>query len=151
MLQAKDPSEKERNLVALTYARQPELRQQTLDLVLQPSVRSQDALTLLSGVALRSNAAAHAAWSFLQENWMALYEKLGGDNEASRMMGRATQSVASHFATQTQIDSVNELYAAHEAYLSERSYFDNSIDSIQANMLWLQLNAERVCAWLQSV
>lgn len=44
---------------------------------------------------------------------------------------------------------VNELYAAHEEYLSERSYFDNSIDSIQANIQWLQLNAERVCAWLQ--
>lgn len=46
---------------------------------------------------------------------------------------------------------VNALYAAHEEYLSERSYFDNSIDSIQANMHWLQLNAERVCTWLQSV
>ena len=67
LLQATDPSEKERNLVALTYARQADLRQQTLEMVLQPSVRSQDALTLLSGVALRSNAAAHAAWSFLQQ------------------------------------------------------------------------------------
>ena len=66
-MQASDPSEKERNLVALTYARQASLRQQTLEMVLQASVRSQDALTLLSGVALRSNAAAHAAWSFLQQ------------------------------------------------------------------------------------
>ena len=38
---------------------------------------------------------------------MALYEKLGGDNEASRMMGRATQSIASHFAAQSQIDAVS--------------------------------------------
>ena len=67
VLQATDPSEKQRNLVALTYARQPSLRKQTLDMALQPLVRSQDVLTLLSGVALRSNAAAHAAWSFLQQ------------------------------------------------------------------------------------
>lgn len=40
-------------------------------------------------------------------NWVALYEKLGGDNEASRMMGRATQSIASHFAAQSQIDAVS--------------------------------------------
>lgn len=40
-------------------------------------------------------------------NWMALYTKLGGDNEASRMMGRATQSVASHFAAPSQIDAVS--------------------------------------------
>lgn len=44
---------------------------------------------------------------------MALHEKLGGDNEASRMMGRATQSVASHFATQTQIDAVSCNPAGH--------------------------------------
>ena len=45
---------------------------------------------------------------------------------------------------------VNELYNAHVEFLSERSYFDNSIDSIQANIQWLQLNAEQVCMWLQS-
>lgn len=45
---------------------------------------------------------------------------------------------------------VNELYTAHVEFLSERSYFDNSIDSIQANIQWLQLNAEQVCMWLQS-
>ena len=43
---------------------------------------------------------------------------------------------------------VNALYTAHEQYLSERSYFDSSIDSIQANIQWLQLNAEQVCLWL---
>ena len=37
---------------------------------------------------------------------MALYQKLGGDNEASRSMGKATQSIASHFASQEQIDEV---------------------------------------------
>ena len=43
---------------------------------------------------------------------------------------------------------VNALYTAREQYLSERSYFDNSIDSIQANIQWLRLNAEQVCLWL---
>ncbi len=66
-LQASDPSEKERNLAALAYARDPDLRQQTLEMVLDDSVRSQDALSLLAGVAVRSNDAAHAAWSFLTE------------------------------------------------------------------------------------
>ena len=47
---------------------------------------------------------------------MALYEKLGGDNEASRMMGRATQSIASHFAAQSQIDAVSA--HAHVVYHS---------------------------------
>ena len=45
---------------------------------------------------------------------------------------------------------VNQLYEAHKQYLSERSYFDNGIDSIRANMQWLQSNAEQVCQWLQS-
>ncbi|KAL0050168.1 hypothetical protein WJX82_005668 [Trebouxia sp. C0006] len=147
-LSASDPSEKERNLAALAYATDPDLRQQTLEMVLDDSVRSQDALSLLAGVAVRSNDAAHAAWSFLTENWTALFQKLGGDNEASRMMGKATQSIASHFAAQSQIDAVNALYTAREQYLSERSYFDNSIDSIQANIQWLRLNAEQVCLWL---
>ena len=66
-MQATDPSEKERNLIALTYARQADLRQQSLNMVLDPSVRSQDALSLLAGVAGRSNAAAHDAWTFLTQ------------------------------------------------------------------------------------
>lgn len=57
-----------------------------------------------SGEAVHPQCLQFLVW---HRNWMALYEKLGGDNEASRMMGRATQSVASHFATQTQIDSVS--------------------------------------------
>ena len=44
---------------------------------------------------------------------------------------------------------VNALYAQHEDVLSERSYFDNGIDSIRANMQWLDSNAPTVCAWLQ--
>lgn len=44
---------------------------------------------------------------------------------------------------------VNSLYTAHEDVLSERSYSDNSIDSIRANMQWLNSNAPVVCAWLQ--
>ena len=67
VVQATDPSEKERNLAALAYAIDADLRQQTLNMVLEPSVRSQDALSLLAGVAVRSNAAAHAAWAFLTE------------------------------------------------------------------------------------
>ena len=66
-LQATDPSEKERNMYALAYARNLTLRQRTLEMVLEPSVRSQDALSLLSGVAVRSNTAAHATWDFFTE------------------------------------------------------------------------------------
>ena len=44
---------------------------------------------------------------------------------------------------------VNSLYTAHKDVLSERSYSDNSIDSIRANMQWLESNAPVVCAWLQ--
>ncbi len=66
-MQATDPSEKERNLAALAYATDADLRQQTLNMVLDSTVRSQDAFGLLAGVAVRSNAAAHAAWTFLTE------------------------------------------------------------------------------------
>ena len=54
-------------MYALAYARNTTLRQRTLEMVLEPSVRSQDALSLLSGVAVRSNTAAHAAWDFFTE------------------------------------------------------------------------------------
>lgn len=66
-MQATDPSEKERNLAALAYAQDPDLRQQTLQMILDDSVRSQDALSLLAGIAVRSNTAAHASWTFLNE------------------------------------------------------------------------------------
>lgn len=44
---------------------------------------------------------------------------------------------------------VNALYDQHKDAVSERSYYDNSIDSIRANMQWLDSNAPVVCAWLQ--
>ena len=52
---------------------------------------------------------------------MPLYEKLGGDNEASRSMGKATQSIASHFATQTQIDEVSIISPCMHACITHAS------------------------------
>ena len=65
--QADDPSEKERSLAALSYAPSSALRESTLQLSLSEAVRSQDTISLLARVAIRSTAAAHAAWDFFTQ------------------------------------------------------------------------------------
>lgn len=65
-LQAEEADEKERALVALTYAKDPILVQRTLQYALGPDVRAQDTPTVILGVASRGGKSLQAAWAFLR-------------------------------------------------------------------------------------
>ena len=65
-LQAEEPDEREKRLLALAWAAEPELVNATLEYALSDAVRAQDAPMLIRAVARRGGSSLEAAWSFLQ-------------------------------------------------------------------------------------
>jgi hypothetical protein len=66
-LQALSAEEKARALKALSFAKQHELIQQSLDFSLAPEVRAQDSAGLITHVAARGGPSLTAAWAFVRE------------------------------------------------------------------------------------
>ena len=65
-LQTSDASEKDNLLRALTFATDPQVIQQTLQLALDPVVRPQDMGTVVVGVAARGGDSLQQSWAFLR-------------------------------------------------------------------------------------
>ncbi|KAK9845543.1 hypothetical protein WJX84_010042, partial [Apatococcus fuscideae] len=148
--QATAASERERTLGALCWAQEEALRGMTLDLTLSSDVRSQDINTVILGVARHSREGLQAAWDFYRRRWNDLAARLGGPDEAARKMGRLLESLGSGFASQSAMDEVDAVYAAHKSALDEQRYADGAKEAIESNMRWLQQNAGPACAWLSA-
>lgn len=65
-LQTSDATEKDNLLRALTFATDPQVIQQTLQLALDPVVRPQDMATVVVGVAAKGGVSLQQSWAFLQ-------------------------------------------------------------------------------------
>ena len=65
-LQTSDATEKDNLLRALTFATDPQVIQQTLQLALDPVVRPQDMGTVVVGVAARGGDSLQQSWAFFQ-------------------------------------------------------------------------------------
>lgn len=65
--QAEEPDEREKRMLALAWATEPELVAQTLAYALSGAVRAQDSAALIQAVADRGGQSVQAAWAFLRE------------------------------------------------------------------------------------
>ena len=77
-LQTSDASEKDNLLRALTFATDPQVIQQTLQLALDPVVRPQDMGTVVVGVAAKGGVSLQQSWAFLQRCGRAAVCSAGG-------------------------------------------------------------------------
>eukprot|EP00887_Chlorella_sp_A99_P003256 scaffold9.g3256.t1 len=161
---ARDADEKERLLVALGYASQARGAAsagritETLDYAVGPAVRAQDARMLVLTVARwAGGASAHAggpwssaaqAWDWLKLNYDALHAKLGGGNDASRLMGQVVEGVASLFANATWAGEVDAMVAAHQGKIAAGGFAERAKESIAANARWVERHATQVCEWV---
>ncbi|HEY9785991.1 MAG TPA: ERAP1-like C-terminal domain-containing protein, partial [Candidatus Obscuribacterales bacterium] len=68
---SRTPEVRERNLMALSRFRQPELIERTLKLTLSSEVKLQDSPNLLASV-LATESGRSQAWKFIKANWKAL-------------------------------------------------------------------------------
>ena len=65
-MQAEEPDEREKTLLALAWATEPQLIEDTLEAALGDAVRAQDTCRLIQAVADRGGKSLQAAWSFLR-------------------------------------------------------------------------------------
>jgi aminopeptidase N len=72
---ARTPQERNRFQFALAEFRNPELCARTLRLLLEPEVRTQDVVALLSRLLANPVARTHA-WEFVQKRWKKLSERI---------------------------------------------------------------------------
>jgi aminopeptidase N len=74
--EAKDPEVRDRFINALTAFTDPALVKRTLDYILGPEVRNQDAKLLIGGL-LTNREAQAGVWSELQRRWAEVQQKTG--------------------------------------------------------------------------
>ena len=65
--QAEEPDEREKRMLALAWATEPELVAETLAYALSGAVRAQDSAALIQAVADRGGQSLQAAWAILRE------------------------------------------------------------------------------------
>ena len=93
--------EKIRLLMALTRFTQPELLRETLERSLSSDVRSQDTISVVSGVAANLDG-RDLAWEFVKDQWPEFDRRYGGGGFGLMRL----VSICSHFTTQEQLADV---------------------------------------------
>jgi len=88
-------------LTALGKAVSEKLLAKSLELALQPEVRSQDAVALICSVAT-NKFGRELAWQFVQKYWEKLYDKYQGPFLLSDLI----KETVSHFSTEEKAQEV---------------------------------------------
>ena len=137
---AKSPEDYYGYFFTLSQFGDPKLLQRTLDFAISPDVRSQDALSLVTGV-LNNPAGEQLAWDFIRQHWSDL-EKAGGPFASAQVVG-----ATSTFCDAGKRDQVTEFFNAHKVAAAERTY-KQSIERIN-NCVDLKSQQEpQLAAWL---
>ena len=128
--------EKVRLLVALTKTKRKELLQETLDRSLTDEVRSQDAVPVITGVAIAwPGVGRDLAWSFVQKNWDELYRRYS----PSGFLIRRLVQVHEAFTDLGRAREIERFFRAHPAREVQRTVKQVS-EKIRVNAKWLARN-----------
>jgi puromycin-sensitive aminopeptidase len=135
--------EKLRALAALTHFQQPDLLRDALALSLSPTVRSQDTIRMVAGVAANPRG-RELAWEFVRANWPEFDRRYGG---GGFLIVRLIESVTSSFTTLAKEREVAEFFLAHPVPSATRTV-QQCLERIRINTRWLFRNRMDVAAWL---
>ena len=133
--------EKIRLLMALTRFQQPELLTAALEDSLSPKVRSQDSITLVTGVAANPKG-RELAWEFVKSNWGEFDRRYGGGGFGLMRL----VSICGNFNTQEKADEVYSFFAEHPAPAAERT-IRQALERVSLNIKWLERNRQELTAW----
>jgi len=133
--------EKIRLLMALTRFQQPELLTAALEDSLSPKVRSQDSITLVTGVAANPKG-RELAWEFVKSNWGEFDRRYGGGGFGLMRL----VSICGNFNTQEKADEVDSFFAEHPAPAAERT-IRQALERVSLNIKWLERNRQELTAW----
>ena len=134
--------EKMRLLGALTRFEDEALLAETLERSLTDEVRIQDAVLVI--VSLAGNLKGRdLAWEFIKSNWGELDRRYGAGGFAiARLV-----SVGGGFTTAARRDDVRDFFESNPAPSAARAV-RQTLERIELNARWLELNRGETAAWL---
>ena len=133
--------EKIRLLMALTRFQQPELLIATLEDSLSSKVRSQDTVSVVTGVAANPKG-RELAWEFVKSNWGEFDRRYGGGGFGLMRL----VSICSYFNSQDKADDVDSFFAEHPAPAAERT-IRQALERVRLNIRWLEQNRQQLTDW----
>ena len=133
--------EKIRLLMALTRFEQPDLLSSTLEDSLSSKVRSQDSISVVTGVAANPKG-RDLAWEFVKSNWAEFDRRYGGGGFGLMRL----VSICSYFNSQEKADEVDSFFAEHPAPAAERT-IRQAMERVRLNIKWLEQNRSELAAW----
>ncbi|XP_028363993.1 endoplasmic reticulum aminopeptidase 1 [Phyllostomus discolor] len=87
------------------------------------------------------------AWQFLRENWNKLVQKfdLGSPSIAYMVMGTTNQ-----FSTRARLEEVKGFFSSLKENGSQLRCVQQTIETIEENIRWMDKNFDKIRAWLQN-
>jgi puromycin-sensitive aminopeptidase len=137
--------EKLRALGALTHFQQQDLLRDALDLSLSPTVRSQDTIRVVAGVAGNAHG-RQLAWDFVKAHWEEFDRRYGG---GGFLLMRLIEAVTSQFATLAKEREIAEFFLTHPAPSAARTV-QQCLERIRINTRWLANNRLELTAWFKT-
>jgi aminopeptidase N len=140
---ASDPEEKYRYLDALASFGDPALVRRTMDLILSPDVRNQDAKIFIAGM-LGSTDTQRLAWELVQARWDDIQKKTGEFVGNTVIVGGL-----SAFCDAKTLGEVKQFFATHKVPDAERT-LQQALERIESCVSLSTAQGPKLGAWLQA-
>jgi aminopeptidase N len=138
---AGDPEEHYRYMYGLAWFSDPALVRRTMDFILGPEVRSQDAKVFIARLLANSDARP-LAWQLLRERWNDVQKKTGEFVGNTVIVG-----ALGGFCDARTAAEVNQFFAAHKVPDAERT-LQQVTERISACAARADVQSEKLTAWL---
>ncbi|XP_037009732.2 endoplasmic reticulum aminopeptidase 1 [Artibeus jamaicensis] len=139
-------TEKEQIEFALCVSQDKRKLQWLLDQSFQGDViKTQEFPSILRAIG-RNPVGYPLAWQFLRENWNKLVQKfeLGSASIAYMVMGTTNQ-----FSTRARLEEVKGFFSSLKENGSQLRCVQQTIETIEENIRWMDKNFDKIRAWLQ--
>jgi aminopeptidase N len=133
--------EKIRLLLAMSRFQDAGLLNETLESSLTSRVRSQDTITVVSGVAANPKGRL-PAWEFVKNNWGEFDRRYGGGGFGLMRL----VSIVNSFTTDEQRADVEKFFTDNPAPAAERT-IRQALERMSLNIRWLELNGPALNTW----
>jgi aminopeptidase N len=139
---AVDPEERYQYLYGLTAFANPALVRRTMDLVVSPDVRSQDAKLVIARMLVNADV-RDVAWPLVRERWTEIQKKTG------EFVGNTViVSALGSFCDVPRASEVEKFFATHKVPDAERT-LRQSLENVRSCARFATIQQPKLAAWLK--
>ncbi|CAH1252312.1 ERAP1 [Branchiostoma lanceolatum] len=139
-------AEKRKLLYALAHTRDEGLVEKLLRYTLDSTkIRSQDTVRTITYIS-QTSVGYQKAWNFVKSNWQTFLDRYGS---GSFNMAELAKVPSHRFSTRKQLEEVRAFFQSHDISAAARAA-RQTIETIQANIYWLEKNKAKVKTWIKN-